>query len=504
MADAKANIWVQLKGAKQAQTQMQILGMTLKNNIASFVSLGTAALVLGKIAKDAFKLAAEAEGVERAFKRLNQPNLLKGLKDATRGTVSDLELMKQAVRAENFQIPLDQMATLLEFAQKRARATGESVNYLTESIVMGIGRKSPMILDNLGISIVKVREEFAKTGDMAEAVGNIAREELDKMGDGADTAADKTERLTASWDNFSLALGRTLTQTSPMADFFSTILEGATAFVSGGLGTGLQEQFDKFNGVVKNSNEVSEEHGKQVEKIVTEYEKWVLKQEMARLEAEQLAEWTAKYNQELIKQLGLQTELTDTYDNVNSMVIKYVDTIEKIPLIEQKSVKMSNKSYEEIMYKYQRMGDFANQFSSMWSQALLNQWNEGQSFFDNMVRGFQQMLAAMAAELMAKAAIFGIFNLLTGGTFGLAQGGLGKFLGFASGGSFTVGGSGGTDSQPVAFMATPGERVIVQTPDQQRAGETINIVFNNPIMDKRYTEQMLIPMIKKAVRQGMA
>jgi hypothetical protein len=37
---------------------------------------------------------------------------------------------------------------------------------------------------------------------------------------------------------------------------------------------------------------------------------------------------------------------------------------------------------------------------------------------------------------------------------------------FASGGSFTVGGRGGTDSQLVAFRASPGERVSVNTPGQ--------------------------------------
>jgi hypothetical protein len=40
--------------------------------------------------------------------------------------------------------------------------------------------------------------------------------------------------------------------------------------------------------------------------------------------------------------------------------------------------------------------------------------------------------------------------------------------GFATGGSFLVGGSGGTDSQLVQFMASPDERVTVETPEQQR------------------------------------
>ena len=41
---------------------------------------------------------------------------------------------------------------------------------------------------------------------------------------------------------------------------------------------------------------------------------------------------------------------------------------------------------------------------------------------------------------------------------------------FMTGGSFTVGGSGGTDSQMVSFRASPGERVTVATPSQVRKG----------------------------------
>ena len=53
---------------------------------------------------------------------------------------------------------------------------------------------------------------------------------------------------------------------------------------------------------------------------------------------------------------------------------------------------------------------------------------------------------------------------------------IGSTLGFAQGGSFTVGGSGGTDSQMVAFNATPGERVTVETPQQQAGGGvTVNV-----------------------------
>lgn len=57
-----------------------------------------------------------------------------------------------------------------------------------------------------------------------------------------------------------------------------------------------------------------------------------------------------------------------------------------------------------------------------------------------------------------------------------------NILGFQGGGGFTVGGSGGPDSQLVNFMATPGERVDITTPGQGGAGGlnlTINI--NAPV-----------------------
>ena len=42
--------------------------------------------------------------------------------------------------------------------------------------------------------------------------------------------------------------------------------------------------------------------------------------------------------------------------------------------------------------------------------------------------------------------------------------------GFATGGSFTVGGSGGTDSQLIQFMATPGEQVTIEQPGTSGTG----------------------------------
>lgn len=166
------------------------------------------------IGTESVKLAAKAEGVEIAFKRLNDPNLLNQLREATKGTVSDLQLMQNTLRAQNFKIPLQELAKLFEFARRRAKETGEDVNFLVDSIVLGIGRKSPLILDNLGISAVELRQklkgvntETASVADIAKVVGDIATEELRKMGNETDTTGDKIARMNAKWENTKKAIG---------------------------------------------------------------------------------------------------------------------------------------------------------------------------------------------------------------------------------------------------------------------------------------------------------
>lgn len=82
---------------------------------------------------------------------------------------------------------------------------------------------------------------------------------------------------------------------------------------------------------------------------------------------------------------------------------------------------------------------------------------------------------------LAKVAFSNVFqSLLSGGS--PAQGGIGsifgKLFGFAQGGSFKVGGSGGIDSQLVAFKASPNERVTVTKPGQGLGGVTLTVNIN--------------------------
>ena len=177
--------------------------------------VGMAASVLSNLTSEisecvtqGIELAKQGEGIRIAFERLGRGDILDGLREATHGTVTDIELMKAAVKFNDFKLPLDELGTMLAFAQQKAKDTGQSVDYMVDSIVTGLGRKSLMILDNLGLSATEVKDKMKETGDMTKAVGAIIREQMAKAGDYVETAADRAAQANVSLQNKMEELGR--------------------------------------------------------------------------------------------------------------------------------------------------------------------------------------------------------------------------------------------------------------------------------------------------------
>lgn len=119
-------------------------------------------------------------------------------------------------------------------------------------------------------------------------------------------------------------------------------------------------------------------------------------------------------------------------------------------------------------------------------------------------------------ETVARIA-FQQIDFTGGGTNGIAGDLVGSFIGglfgFASGGSFKVGGSGGVDSQPVGFMASPDEVVSVMTPRQQKEAAaydggrsvTVNNTMNISTPDVRsfkQSEAQISGRLALATRRG--
>jgi hypothetical protein len=207
----------QLESFKQDNLTLGgILNQTSKSIVAAAAQYASFGAALGAVASgfqtvisEGTRMAREMEGVKMAFDRLNQPGLLDSLREATHGTVNDLELMKNAVKFENFGLSLEQMGTFLAFAQQQAKDTGQSVEYLVDSIVTGLGRKSLPILDNLGLSATEIRKRMGETGDMTKAVADIIKERMEAAGGYIETAGDRAAKATADMENAMMRLGET-------------------------------------------------------------------------------------------------------------------------------------------------------------------------------------------------------------------------------------------------------------------------------------------------------
>lgn len=200
------------KGIDDAKKKTSAFGDSMKK-LGGMIAGVFAADKIIQFGKQVFNVATQAEGVITAFNKIGTAQDLNILRESVKGTVSDLELMKRAVMASNFGIPVKELGRLFEFAAKRAQDTGQSIDYLVDSIVIGIGRKSPLILDNLGISAVQLKEklkgvgiETASVADITRAVGDIAEESFTKTGKLADTLGAKVQTLSASWENLKLTL----------------------------------------------------------------------------------------------------------------------------------------------------------------------------------------------------------------------------------------------------------------------------------------------------------
>lgn len=200
---------------KNVEQQTKSLGITF-GTLTSAVRLFIAAGVVREtvtMALEMAKLAGNVEGVKRAFDKLpGSIVLLDQLRHATQGTVTDFELMQRSLQAKNFRIPLEQLGKLFEFATVRAQQTGQSVDYLINSIVFGLGFQSIRRLDNVGISAAELRDVMKELGvSLNEAFNIVVNREIEKMGGLVKTSATEVDILNKNLQDLKTSLSQRFT-----------------------------------------------------------------------------------------------------------------------------------------------------------------------------------------------------------------------------------------------------------------------------------------------------
>ena len=180
----------------------------------------TAGIAVSKafdLAQTAARFNQSAEAMEMQF-GVSADAMLAKLREVSAGTISDTALIEAANRsmALNVSNDMDQIARLLEIARLRARAMGTQTTDAFNDIVTGIGRASPLILDNLGIITKGWAEEARAAGVAYDAqfilnkVLEQGGEQLKTVGDLALTDAERFQRMNTQLENSSKEIGQAL------------------------------------------------------------------------------------------------------------------------------------------------------------------------------------------------------------------------------------------------------------------------------------------------------
>jgi hypothetical protein len=173
------------KETKKTQSIIGKVGGIARGAIGGIVKIGAvagAAAIGGIAALSAglLKLASDAApiaGIKSAFEDLTasmeggSKAVLAALKEQSAGMITNTDLMKSFNLAslligESF---TEQLPDAMGFVGKVALATGEDMGFLMDSLVRGVGRLSPMILDNLGITVnlTEAYEAWSKENGIA-------------------------------------------------------------------------------------------------------------------------------------------------------------------------------------------------------------------------------------------------------------------------------------------------------------------------------------------------
>lgn len=206
---------------------------------------------------ESYQAAAAAERLGRAT-----DNMAKGIGEsgqamvdaitgASQGTISQLDAMTAANKAMMFGLVEDkqQMAELTQIAVTLGAAMGQGAGKSIDDLTTALGRQSPMILDNLGITL-KLEEAHriyaAQLGKTAEELTDAekkqsfvnaalekGKEKVAELGGVTVDSAAKTEQLAAAWSDFQVAFGGLLLGLSDAKLFGKTITEWVRSLEEG-------------------------------------------------------------------------------------------------------------------------------------------------------------------------------------------------------------------------------------------------------------------------------
>lgn len=285
------------KGIKGAESRMKSFSTSIKS-LGGMIAGAFAVSSLVTFGREALSLAGKMEGVKIAFDRLNRPGLLRELRRETKNTVTDLELMRSAVRFNEYGIPLEKMGIAMRFVSVQAQKMGVDIEFMKESLVGALSVQSIRRLDNLGISMTAMNAEMAKGKTFADAAFTLINDRLEESGGLAETTALRIQQITTAWENFKTSFGK-----NTLTPFVSGLID---------IGTGVTNWFDSITGLgseLSKLNKEQEDQHKYLQLTIPELEDAAAKLRLFREELEEGNILLPKVDGEIKKLTDRITEL---------------------------------------------------------------------------------------------------------------------------------------------------------------------------------------------------
>lgn len=385
------------KKTAEAMTMTEKAAGFLKSNFSQFTAANLAANAIQSVTAEVQRFVAEGaqlSGLRTSFERLsggikqNSADMMQALRTGTRGMVSDFELMKAANKAMLLGLPVtaESMGELSKAAVVLGKAMGQDATKSVDDLITALGRSSPMILDNLGLSVKvgEANEAYAKSlGKTAEqltdaekkmaffvAANRAAQAAVKELGEQTKTLGDIATTVWTKFGNVvsatssavNVGLGRAATSGAGFIQFLqNSITYGVGSAV---VMSDLSQQIENHSTKVKENVHLGEEAAKGANDFASMAKR--LRTEIAQLTPAQVENIKAgkemgKTNKEIVEALskvGGAVKVTEAHLNLYELSTKNAT----------KATKDHDKTLKALLTPLHAAGDGVGNLTHAWSE----------------------------------------------------------------------------------------------------------------------------------------
>lgn len=224
-------------------------------NMVGPAAVVTASLAALKTGFDMAQAGAALQGVEQSFTSLaasggqSADTLLSKMNAAAQGTISDAQLMQSAntgMLLTNGKLA-SELPKLIEIARASARATGQEVSFVFDSLVRGIARGSPLIIDNAGITLNAAQAFDTYAASIGKSADELSKSEQQQA---------TLNAVVAAGNDIISKTGGTVENNATKFAQAGTYLENAKNAFSTFLADGIAPTVESFNTFASSTSEL--------------------------------------------------------------------------------------------------------------------------------------------------------------------------------------------------------------------------------------------------------